>query len=406
MKKVSLLAVLVLAACATGPDDIGNPLGTKRTGVADANPTAMLSIMKNGETELDPRLDDRSEDGMFITAGSGEFGTNVSFDFSTTASKKNPQTYMILTTTDIYEDKTKFTRSRYINEDLFNRAPGGRAVIADYSDIYTAFYYEGRNAPFDKRDSALTLEKIERRTDEFQVALGGGVLGLEFSDFGYWRAQYYTHERGVGTRLDSYDFQPIFGGKSTNWLGTTIADAGRPASTTFTGNAVALITYEAGHDNGQFIEMDSYYDTPVGGKATFTLGATPTLFIEFDRWYNMTFTEDPGAGNKNGNASVSITKGDGFMEKSFRLGDDTIKLNFAIGPATEKGTLAYEFYGTGSLATEMVGGFSYWQSTLSADGGLSIGVVGGFGAKFPMPGTNPTRDDGPRHDNTRPDSNR
>jgi len=394
MKKVSLLAVLALAACASGSDEAGNPLGTQRAGVA--NTGVMFSVMKDGETKLDSRMDD-----MFLTQGPGDNGTQVSFGFSTVASKKNPQTYLILTTTDMYADDSEFTRSRTINQNLFQRALNGRAIIADYSDIYTAFYYTNQDAPVDVKDANLTLDYTERRIDEFQVALGGGALGLEFSDFGYWRAQYYTRESGARgvPQLMSYDWQPIFGGKDTNLLGTTIADAGRSGTGTFTGNAVALITYEKGSGG----EVDTYYDTPVGGLASFDL-ASQTLTIEFDRWYTMTFVDNTSGGGATAadNATVSIAKGAAFADKFFKLGNNTVSLSFAnLGNAVGTGTLAYEFYGSTPAASEMVGGFSYWQGAISDPNG-SLGIVGGFGAKW---GDALGRNDGQRHD-ARPGSSR
>jgi hypothetical protein len=95
----------------------------------------------------------------------------------------------------------------------------------------------------------------------------------------------------------------------------------------------------------------------------------------------MTFVNNNESSTTSGNASVNIAKGENFVDKHFVIGTQSTALTFTLGNAADPGTLAYEFYGpdgTGGIASEVVGGFSYWEGLITDSNGR-IGVVGGFG---------------------------
>lgn len=368
MKKVSLIAILALAACA------GSGGGDPLTG--EAHRTLLNPLTKDNPKAFVffDDAEDKTPNGFLNGFGpEANNGTKVELSFQTgTSSSHNPAiNALVLKTIDTYDDGD-FTRERRISEDLFTLSLGGRAVIANLIDNYTVFTYDGPDPegyykPYITPQSGLEGEKRRTITDEFQVALGGGVLGLEFSDFGYWRALYYSSDRAPNGKLslESYDFQPIFGGR-VDYLIPNETYLNGQTEGKFTGNAVALITY-ARYDGS---DPTNYDEMPIGGSAEFDL-TSKTLTINFDRWYTMTFTDTTGTG-KGGvdSAEVTITNPKKFDIKTFA---------FKNIDNPDTGILAYSFYSTVDRV-EMVGGFQYLQTISEKDSIREIlGIAGGFG---------------------------
>ena len=353
MKKISLVALLALAACANPDEMFHRGLGDHRA----ARTASSFSVIRDSDGDFETGEFSRELTGSGLEISD----TSVSLRLDATG-RPGTSDYLLFTTTDYYfDDSTEFSRTRRVDTNLFETALGRRAIIANFTDEYTVqFYAENvRMAPIQGQATGEVVAS-QRRLDKFQVALGGGMMGLEFSDFGYWRALYYVRDENRNPpRFDGYDFQPIFGGNSNHLMtsGPGMTDG------TFYGNAVALITLE-GIGTHRFFD-----DKAIGGNASFDI-ASQTLTVNFDRWYTISFTAT-GTGNT---ATVNISNPNNHTLEDWSFAN--------IGDRGDEGALNFQFFSPNpdsDSATEMVGGFHYGQS-ISPDEVLSI--TGGFGGMF------------------------
>ena len=238
------------------------------------------------------------------------------------------------------DDPDTADRWHFIREDQFRPSPSRRALL-------------GTDGP---------------ANNMLQVALGGSILGLEFSEFGYWHSRHSTGT-GANSTLVWYNFMPVFGGRND----MMISDISPQSDASFRGNATALFTFEHGD-----ADNIGFHWRPVAGDARFDLASngSHTLRVDFDRWYTMTFT-----GDGTGAARVHISKRGDFEEANITVGQNSIPFAFPeIGDRGDSGLFAFQFFGANGTATEAVGGFQYLQDLSTSDIRRIFGIVGGFGA--------------------------
>jgi hypothetical protein len=361
---------MFLGACASGSD-----VGTDAR-VAYAGRTAARNAMKPSVG----LLQDFASEVDIATNNNPDWSNGTEIGIGVSDEKVK------LTTTDTYIDNSTFSKTYELGVDKFERNLGGRALLADLTSDYMVYYKNDSDAPREAFGDGYSVP--EYRRDKIQVALGGKMTGLDYADFGYWRAEYYTKaSRNGAYSFNNYDVQPIYGGKELS--------AAPSAAASFSGNAVALITYAEDTDGDGFENI--YYDTPAAGTARFEFDGTDgTLAVDFDNWYKLVF---------NGANSVDISGEDdqGFKDKKFSISardvplgktkDISLKLTPASGVSAQ---LDYKFYGAG--AQEVAGGFSLDDTDSTDDGWKTVGIVGAFGGKSDMVVTDRARDPFKRDD--------
>ena len=183
--------------------------------------------------------------------------------------------------------------------------------------------------PSDFRNNYLRQMLVENKTvkheyvdsenafvdDKLSVELWGNSIGLQYSDFGYWTAWqensdngYYldspTIRRFVALGKNSYETNPIVG------VGEDMI---------FRGKAAARIKDYDG--NGKDI---SYGGSFLKGDATLAVSPVKRqldLLIEFDRWYDVTFSGFSGSSGFNGQIAT-FKKGSDYQTKTSDLVGD------------------------------------------------------------------------------------
>lgn len=198
---------------------------------------------------------------------------------------------------------------------------------------------------------------VESLREEISILLAGAGVGLSFTDFGYVQiAEYFNND----SKTTFTSIHPFVGGYSSKVVDmhnpSVLAQISGPLE--FTGKVYGGVYHEPSSSNvhglAELISGDA--------KLTFNPGAGPreVLELNFDNWYDVTFT----------GSSVTIAKGANYVAK------DPL-LTFSENPGTGSMTSIYYGEHTRRPPTEVSGQVSFQEA--NGPGTTSINAV--YGAK-------------------------